>query len=77
LREKHTLRAFENSMRRKIFGHKGGVNRGMVLNAPRGSSSLVFFFKYFSGDQIKKKEMSRACGASREREMDSGFWWKF
>jgi hypothetical protein len=34
LKEEQMLRTFDNMMPRKIFGHKRGVDRGLVLIAP-------------------------------------------
>jgi hypothetical protein len=39
----------------------------------------IFFhynFKFYSGDQIKKNEMGRACGTyGRQERCIQGFWW--
>jgi len=72
----HKLRVFEYRVLRKIFGHKRDEVTGecrklyeLELNDLYSSPGI------FSGDQIKKNEISVACSMHGGGEVYTGFWW--
>jgi hypothetical protein len=77
LREEHRLWAFANWERRKILVHNKEEITGEwrrlhteELHIPYSSP------KYFSGYQMKKDELCRACFTNVKRKVHAGFWWR-
>jgi hypothetical protein len=60
LREELTLRVFENRILRRLFVPKRDEVQGSGEDYI--TRSFVLFTKYYSGDQIRKTEMGKACG---------------
>jgi hypothetical protein len=61
LREEHRLRAFENQVLRRIFGPKRKEVIGEWRRLHKEELNDLYSIKYYSGDQIKKNEVGRAC----------------
>jgi hypothetical protein len=66
-REERGLRVFENRVLRRIFGPKRDEVTGMEKTTQRGALCCVFITKYYSGDQVRKTKMGRACSTYWER----------
>jgi len=62
LREKRTLRMFENMVLRRIFGPKRDDVRGEWRKLHTRNSLICTAHQIYSGDQMKKNVMGGACG---------------
>ena len=65
------LRVFGNRVLRRRFGPKRGEVTGVEKTTRLGALRCVLLTRYFSGYQIKKNEMVRAC--STYGGEDAGF----
>ena len=60
---------FENRVLRKIFGPKKDEITGEWRRTQRAALFSVLLTQHYSGDQIQKNEMGRACGTYGRQEM--------
>ena len=64
LREERTLRVFENTVLRRVFGPKRDEVTGEWRKLHNEElSDLYSFTEYCAGGKIEKNEMGGACGA--------------
>ena len=74
LDEEPRLRVFENRLLRRMFGPKKVELTGQWRKLLNGDLSSVILVHNYSGDQIEKNEMSRACSIYvREERCIQGF----
>jgi hypothetical protein len=72
MREKRTLRVFENRVLRRIFG----PNRERQYGTGENYMSLRILTKYYSGGEYEKHEIGRAYSTyGVEERCIQGFWW--
>jgi hypothetical protein len=53
---------------RRIFGPRRDEITGVEKTTQQGASCSVLLTKYYSGDQIKKNKIGRACSKYRGEE---------